>query len=233
MAERRRRTPPWVVFAGCYAALIGTAAALYLAAPQALWWLTAKQGPAEWATLAVLVGALATALAWSRRGALFVLWSVGAALFLLEETSWLRDLVPYEAPAWFAVVNVHGDTNFHNRTAGGFDLMLLHEGFLYAYFLLVPLALTVAQRLLGLRWAWRRVLPAPWLGLAFAAGQIVLWGVTAAVPRVPPDGTPSRWLQEWTELGAALLVLFTILDGAAAPPAPARRRGPPAPSPPR
>lgn len=91
-------------------------------------WFKVKEGPIEWATVAVLIPAMAAAVAiWRRRALLPARWlgwwmalvGLGSFYYAGEEISWGQHVFGWETPEVLAARNDQRETNLHNLVGLG------------------------------------------------------------------------------------------------------------------
>lgn len=115
-------------------------------------WFKRKEGPIEWATVVVLLPAMAAGVAvWRRRHALPTRWlgwwmglvGLGSLYYAGEEISWGQQIFQWETPEFLAERNRQNETNLHNLIgAGVFEVLprnLLEQWILWGGVML-PLA---------------------------------------------------------------------------------------------
>ncbi len=197
---------PWTILAYAVGALLAGQIAAQLLAPDDLLVVLRKEGPVEVLTLAsALVGA-GFALAFVRRGGFFVLWAVCCFVFAMEETSWLREYLHYEVPGWMRLFNAHGDSNFHNRTAFGFDLMLVFRGSFFLYFVVLPWIGPLRRHaVLG------PLLPPRAVGAVFAVYMVSARFAYALLPCPDITALSGNYREEGWELVASWTILYSVI----------------------
>jgi len=206
VATYRPTTLP-LVFGIAAAGLVLGQVLAQLLSPEALLVVQRKEGPVELVTLVVVAGAAIAALRYVRHGAFFGFWLVCCVVFAMEETSWLREVVHYEPPGFMRLFNAQGDTNFHNRTSWGFDLMLVFRGSFALYFVVLPWIPPLRRhRLLG------PLLPHRGHGVVFVAYALATTAAYHLLPSPEITSLTGNYREEAWELVAALTILFAVLD---------------------
>lgn len=123
---------PLSLWLGVPPLLVVAMGATSLLAPDAYHgWFKVKEGPVEWATVVVLLPAIAAGIAiWRRRAVLPARWlgwwmalvGLGSFYYAGEELSWGQQIWHWETPDLIAGVNRQRETNLHNlRNMGIFE----------------------------------------------------------------------------------------------------------------